>query len=92
MSNKTRCESCGKDAASHDVVHFGTEGKYEIRCGGCFNRRAAAMMGVEYERAEFHPVTVTDCLGKQHEFHFRSHLVATGLLIDAFELEGGVRR
>ena len=48
------------------------------------------MMGVEYEHTEFHPVTVTDCRGKPHEFHFRSHLVATGLLIDAFELEGGV--
>jgi hypothetical protein len=90
MSNTTRCESCGKPAASHDIVHFGAQGKYEILCGGCFNRKAAAMMGVDYKHADFRPVTVTDCLGKPHEFHFRSHLVATGLVIDAFELEEGV--
>jgi len=90
MNNTTRCESCGKEAASHDIVHFGTRGKYEILCGGCSSRKAAAMMGVDYEHPDFHPITVTDCLGEPHEFHFRSRLVATGLVIDAFELEEAV--
>ena len=42
-----------------------------------------------FENAKFEAVSLSDCTGVVHEFHFRTRLFGPGVAIDAFELRGG---
>lgn len=88
---KDRCAECGQIVPVYDMVNLGSpELGYRELCGRCYNRDAADAMGVEeFEDATFEPVSVRDCTGARHRFHFRTRLFGPGVAIDAFELVGG---
>ncbi len=58
-------------------------------CSRCFNETVADLLGVEFSHVAFEPVGLADARGIRHVFHFRSSLLPTGLLLEAFELEAG---
>lgn len=80
------CERCGDHVPFYDVVHYGNVEKSESLCMHCFNRAAAAQMGVEFEEARFESVLLTDCNGRAHSFQVRRRLCPSGQVIEAFEL------
>jgi hypothetical protein len=41
---------------------------------------------IDFEDANFEPVSLVDCTGEAHEFHFRTRLFGPGIALDAFEL------
>lgn len=85
------CENCGRNTPSYDVVHLGSiEKGYRRLCSRCFNAEMAKADGLEgFERADFEPVALTDCIGELHQFHFRTRLFGAGIALDAFELCDG---
>jgi hypothetical protein len=88
---QTTCDACGESTPDYDIIHFGSiERGYRRLCGRCINTQMAEAAGLEgFQHARLEPVGLTDCLGKLHTFHFRTHLFATGVAIDAFELRDG---
>jgi hypothetical protein len=72
-------------------VHYGSiDGGYRQLCTQCLNAEVAEQFGLEdFENFRFHQVVMTDCDGAAHEFHFRTRLLGTMVLVDAFELENG---
>ena len=42
-----------------------------------------------FENVRLHPVVMTDCAGKRHEFHFRMRLLGSMVALDAFEAKAG---
>jgi hypothetical protein len=40
-------------------------------------------MGIDFAHPAFEAMTLTDCHGAGHEFHFRTQLVPSGLLVDS---------
>ena len=84
------CSACGQTAPSYDIVNYGSiEHGYKQLCGQCFNREISKQGGLDFEHAKFTPVGLTDCDGKVHEFHFRTHLFGPGVALDGFELHDG---
>ena len=85
------CEQCGTLTPSYDLVTTGSIATgYRQLCSACFNREVAEMVGWEgFEHTRFAPVTLNDRQGAAHEFHFRSFLCGTGLVLEAFELVDG---
>jgi hypothetical protein len=91
LPRQTPCDACGESTPDYDIVHFGSiERGYRRLCSRCINTQMAEAAGLEgFQHARLEPVGLTDCLGKLHTFHFRTHLFATGVAIDAFELRDG---
>ena len=89
--HQVRCDGCSQSTPGYDIVHYGSiERGYRRLCGRCFNTQMAQAAGLAgFEHANFEPVGLTDCTGKLHEFHFRTHLSGTGVALDAFELRKG---
>lgn len=88
QSNEICCAGCDKVVPSYDTIHYGSLGKgYRQLCSQCFNREVAQLEGLDkFEHVAFTPVSVADSSGEAHEFHFRVHLIGTGVALDAFEL------
>ncbi len=86
-----RCAACGQMTPSYDIVNYGSlEHGYREVCNQCLNREMAEAVGLEgFENAKFEAVSLTDCTGAVHEFHFRTSLSGPGVAIDAFELHDG---
>ena len=42
-----------------------------------------------FKHANFPPIGVADCNGEIHEFNFRTHLIGSNVVLDAFELRDG---
>jgi hypothetical protein len=86
-----RCDGCRQTTPGYDIVNYGSmERGYRALCSQCFNVEVAKAAGLEgFEHAKFEPVSLADCAGEVHEFHFRTHLFGTGVALDAFELGGG---
>lgn len=86
-----RCDSCGQLTPAYNVVNFRSEGgESRELCGQCFNAEAARLDGLtHFQDAKFEPVSLVDCAGKSHTFHFRTRLFGPGIALDAFELRGG---
>ena len=89
---KTKCEGCGRQAPSFEVVEYGSmEAGFKQLCRRCFNSEAATAAGLDdFEHVEFDPIQLKDAEGKFHEFHFTTFLFGTGVALDAFELHKGV--
>lgn len=89
--NSCTCEGCGHAAPNHDTVHYGSnEDGYRLLCTGCFNMEVAARAGLaHFENVRLEPITVNDCDGIPHQFHFRVRLLGKLLSLDAFELHDG---
>jgi hypothetical protein len=82
------CASCGVAPRPFDSVVYGDfGGPTRLLCGRCFNLEAARLGGlVDFEHIEFEPMIMSDALGREHFFEFRTHLFAAGVAIDAIEL------
>jgi hypothetical protein len=90
---KRRCQSCGAPVPDYDVICIGSDDRKDPTrelCTRCFNETVAESAGIEYQHHAFEPVTLADCEGEKHVFHFRTQLTQDGLLIEAFELEAGM--
>jgi hypothetical protein len=85
------CEECGTAVPAYDIVRYGSiEQDYRELCTRCFNAEVAQALGVErFENVRLHPVVMTDCAGKRHEFHFRLRLLGSMVALDAFEVKAG---
>jgi len=55
-------------------------------CAGCWNKLISTGIGLDFQTIELKPITLKDCEGKKHEFHFLTHMVPTGLAIEAREI------
>jgi hypothetical protein len=54
------------------------------------NAKVAQAEGLsEFTDARFEPLSLQDCAGEAHEFHFRTHLFGPGVALDAFEIRDG---
>lgn len=86
--NANRCERCGTSMPGWDTVHFGTLEEQRILCTRCCNLEVAELSGLDHfeDDPQFEPVTLRDRRNRRHTFHFRSRLVPTGRVIDAFEV------
>ena len=86
------CDACGTAVPSYDVVNYGSkEHGYRELCSNCFNVEVSSMLGLDrFENTRLHPVVMTDCAGKKHEFHFQMRLLGSMVTLDAFELVAGV--
>lgn len=63
---------------------------YRLLCSRCFNNKMAKSAGLDgFEHPAFESMGLSDCSGEIHEFHFRTHLLATSIALDAFELHNG---
>jgi len=82
------CESCGSTPRPFDSVQCGSYGgPSRLLCGRCFNLEAARRGGlVDFEHIDFEPLTMSDARGREHVFHFRTHLFGAGVAIDAIEI------
>jgi hypothetical protein len=90
-SSINHCETCGTTMPGYDTVNYGSiENGYRMLCSLCFNAEVAKAQGLErFENFRLHQVVMTDCAGKEHEFHFRTRLFGTMVALDAFELKHG---
>lgn len=88
---KVRCAVCNEAVPAFEVVNVGSiEKGYRELCSRCCNVEVAELGGfTRFEHLDFKPVTLTDSHGKQHEFHFRTHLFGPGVALDAFEIRAG---
>lgn len=86
-----RCERCAAAVPGHDVVHYGSvETGDRLLCTHCYNAEVAIATSQEhFENCRFEQITMTDCTGEAHEFHFRTRLLGPTVAIDAFELKRG---
>lgn len=90
MNNK--CNQCGKKMNLMRGICTKIEGKEVLLCGSCWNKFASEKNDPDFETIELSPVTLRDCRGEPHKFHFFTHIVPTGLAIDAYEIIDGERQ
>ena len=91
QNNRIGCAACGAVVPAYDVVHYGSmERGYRDLCTRCFNTEVAIASGLErFKHVELQPVTLTDCAGDTHEFHFQLRLLVSVMALEAFELKEG---
>ena len=85
------CEACGELTPSHEIISLGVGGStYRQLCGQCFNAEVARLKGLgNFESFRIEPITLRDCAGEAHDFHFRTRLLGHVVAMDAFELRDG---
>jgi hypothetical protein len=81
-----QCHHCNKIIKSMQGIGTEIKGKSVSLCPGCWNKLIATQMGLDFQTIELKPITLRDCEGKGHEFHFMTHMVPTGLAIEAREI------
>lgn len=88
---KINCEGCGASTPGYEIIHFGSvEDGYRQLCSLCFNAEVVKRSGCEdFENIRLDPVTLLDCLGDAHTFHFQLRLLGNIVALDAFELHDG---
>jgi hypothetical protein len=87
--SRVRCHSCHEPTPPYDIVYYGTiEAGYRDLCSRCFNEEVAGAGGLNFKHVCFDPVEMSDVADVRHRFHFRVHLLADRLVMEAFELEG----
>ena len=87
----TKCEECKETVQSYDIISYGSiEGGYREICTRCFNADVAERNGlVNFENFRLEPIGINDCDGEAHQFHFRTRLLGSMVVMEAFELEDG---
>lgn len=85
------CDGCAKATPGHETIHSGSPGTgYRLLCSSCFNADVAARCGLEsFENIRLEPISLTDCAGVMHEFHFQTRLLGHIVALEAFELKEG---
>ena len=86
-----QCEGCGERTPSHDIITYGSmDRSHRELCSRCFNAEVARLNGLEgFEDFRFEPISLVDCAGETHQFHFRTRLLGHIVALDAFELRDG---
>lgn len=84
-----RCRGCERRVPRHDALLLAASRGAALVCSRCFNETVADLLGLEFSHFAFEPVGLADARGTRHVFHFRSSLLPTGLLLEAYELAGG---
>ena len=83
------CQECQNEKRDlgFTSINFGDGKLPKIFCQTCFNKYAAEKMGVPVPNpAEFPPIKLFDCIGKEHTFYFEVRL-STGLGMIASEID-----
>lgn len=92
MSNN-KCNHCNKKIFAMQGICTEIEGKQQVLlCSSCWNKFISEEMGLDFETIELKPITLRDCTGKQHKFHFSTHIAPSGLSIDAREVINGEKK
>ena len=87
--DKVKCVVCGDLVPGYSTIYVsGTEG-CRCHCHRCYNKIISKMMGLDFEHPAFEPIILKDRDEVSHEFRFRTHLVPTGLFIEAHEFKNG---
>ncbi len=81
-----QCHHCNKIIKSMQGIGTEIKGEQVFLCPGCWNKMIAIRMGMDFQTIELKPIRLRDCEGKWHEFHFMTHMVPTGLAIEAREI------
>ena len=81
-----QCHHCNKVIKSMQGVGTEIKGKPVFLCPGCWNKSIATRRGLDFQTIELKPITLRDCEGARHEFHLMTHMVPTGLAIEAREI------
>jgi len=90
--NDKKCSHCNKEMPSmQGGIITEIEDKQVHLCGACWNKFVSKEMGIDFKTIELKPITLTDCSGNQHTFHFFTHIVPSGLAIEAHEIVDGER-
>jgi hypothetical protein len=86
------CEACGTATSDYDIVNYASVGKGSRKlCNWCYNTDVASMLGLdEFGDCRLKPISILDCTGENHEFHFRMLLRGERVEVAAFELEDDV--
>jgi len=87
--HRQHCVVCGTSYRGFEGVFFGDQGEH---CLPCFNKKVARQMGIAFDQVDLQPVTLKDVDGGPHTFHVQSRLAATGLVVEAFEIDDEVPR
>ena len=87
------CEVCTAKVPGYDIIMSGTMGAgYRRMCTACFNASMADRMGLEdFDNSRIAPIRLEDSDGREHEFHFTTHLFGDKLALNAFEVKDGAR-
>lgn len=85
------CQGCGEPTPSHDIISAGSiDAGYRQLCSQCFNAEMAERIGLDnFENVRFEPISVEDCVGHSHEFHFQLRLLGDIVALEAFEVSEG---
>jgi len=86
---KERCRGCARRVARYDALRLDSGGTAELVCSRCFNEAMARLIELDFRHPSFRPVRLVDRRGVAHDFHFRTSLLPTGLLLEGFELWRG---
>ncbi len=87
---KEQCEMCGERVPSYEIINVRDGEKYKRHCNRCYNKVISEMYELDFEHPEFQPFTMKDVDGSPHEFCFRTHIIPSGVSIEALELIKGV--
>ena len=78
-----RCDTCSRELAYGATISVTGRGTY---CTPCYNTWAAERCGVDFDNAEFEPVTLRDVKGTPHTFRIHSRLApGAGHVMEAIE-------
>lgn len=84
--NSNKCSQCQKKVVLKQGIYTKIEGVQVVLCDSCWNKFISESVGLDFKKIELRPITLEDYNGKPHKFHFRTHLVPTGLAIEAHEI------
>jgi len=79
------CEQCNCEVKPFEGVHLTLEDGSVFLCSKCYNQRAAEYSGVDFTHVSFEPITCADVDGRDHVFHFTTHLFGDKVLMEAVE-------
>ena len=87
------CEACSATVPNYDTIHIGNlEHGYQQLCNQCFNAQMAERSGLKnFDNHRIESMLLVDSDGKNHQFHFTTHLFGDKVAIEAFEMEDGIR-
>jgi len=83
----SHCADCGKILSRFGSVHLGSadEGYREL-CLACYNAAVAAHCGVNFQHADFEPISLADVDGLAHHFEFAYTLLGDRVELSAHEI------
>jgi hypothetical protein len=92
-SGGVKCEGCNGTFPGYDIVHYGsTDAGYRQLCTRCFNAVVAGLHGLDdFENIQLEPIGLIDCIGEEHNFHFRTRLLGGSFLWKPLSFARGTR-